>query len=170
MDLVIWMLGTGRTTAPKLRRLRPAYLLRWVREIAALQQTGPAYPALHRVYILSQLTRPTHASPASGASSGEEKESVWDYPRPPHRTTCEWKGRAAYYTIDVGAERAAWAYPDPAPRYRALKDYLSFYPSKMNACYVGHEPARAQTGDFYGGWITDAIGGPFKGAPDTLGW
>jgi hypothetical protein len=29
---------------------------------------------------------------------------------------------------------------------------------------------RAQEGDFYGGWITDDITGPFKGGPGTLGW
>jgi hypothetical protein len=27
-----------------------------------------------------------------------------------------------------------------------------------------------QEGDFYGGWITSNIEGPFKGAPGTLGW
>jgi len=28
----------------------------------------------------------------------------------------------------------------------------------------------AQPGDFYGGWITSAVTGPFKGGPQTLGW
>ncbi len=28
----------------------------------------------------------------------------------------------------------------------------------------------AQEGDFYGGWITPRVVGPFKGAPGTLGW
>jgi hypothetical protein len=28
----------------------------------------------------------------------------------------------------------------------------------------------AQEGDFYGGWITSDIVGPFKGAPGTWGW
>ena len=27
-----------------------------------------------------------------------------------------------------------------------------------------------QEGDFYGGWITSRIVGPFKGAPGTQGW
>jgi hypothetical protein len=25
-------------------------------------------------------------------------------------------------------------------------------------------------GDFYGGWITSRVSGPFKGAPGTRGW
>jgi hypothetical protein len=29
---------------------------------------------------------------------------------------------------------------------------------------------RAQAGDFYGGWITSRVVGPFKGEPGTLGW
>jgi hypothetical protein len=28
----------------------------------------------------------------------------------------------------------------------------------------------AQEGDFYGGWITAELVGPFKGPPGTLGW
>lgn len=86
---------------------------------------------------------------------------------------CEFKGRAVYYTATVGdrsVPQAAWAYPHPTDRYADLADHLAFYPSKMDACYVGHEQARAQEGDFYGGWITDDIVGPFKGGPGTMGW
>jgi hypothetical protein len=33
------------------------------------------------------------------------------------------------------------------------------------------EPGQGQeSGDFYGGWITSDIVGPFKGAPGTWGW
>jgi uncharacterized protein (DUF427 family) len=86
---------------------------------------------------------------------------------------CEWKGRAVYYHVEVGDRRAthaAWAYPSPTDRYADLKDHFAFYPSAMDACYVGDEQARAQEGDFYGGWITDAIVGPFKGGPGSVGW
>jgi len=86
---------------------------------------------------------------------------------------CEWKGVAGYY--DVAADerregRAAWYYPDPVPDYAALKDHVAFYPSRMDACWVDGEKAEAQEGDFYGGWITRDIVGPFKGAPGTRGW
>jgi uncharacterized protein (DUF427 family) len=86
---------------------------------------------------------------------------------------CEWKGRASYYdlvTDERTERRAAWYYPDPAGAYRQLKDHVAFYPSRMDACWVGGEKVRAQDGDFYGGWITPDVVGPFKGAPGTLGW
>jgi hypothetical protein len=86
---------------------------------------------------------------------------------------CEFKGRAVYYTLVVGdrsAAQAAWQYPAPVERYAALQDHFAFYLSKIDAGYVDDEEARAQEGDFYGGWITDEIVGPFKGAPGTLGW
>lgn len=88
-------------------------------------------------------------------------------------TYCEWKGLASYYTISVGdrTERnAAWTYHEPTRAYAALQDYIAFYPSRMDSCLVDDEPVRAQPGDFYGGWITGEIVGPFKGDPGTMGW
>lgn len=88
-------------------------------------------------------------------------------------TFCEWKGQAAYYTITVGnqtAEHVAWYYPHPTSDFATLKDYIAVYPSRMEACYVDGEPVTAQPGDFYGGWITKDIVGPFKGIPGSWGW
>ena len=88
-------------------------------------------------------------------------------------TVCEWKGRAFYWDVVVGDRRsvaAAWSYPDPVPAYAALRDHLCFYPSRVDECYLGGERVEAQEGDFYGGWITESIRGPFKGAAGTLGW
>lgn len=86
---------------------------------------------------------------------------------------CEWKGRAAYWDVVSGdrEERdAAWSYPSPTGRFADLRDHVAFYPSRMDACMVGGERVRAQEGDFYGGWVTARVVGPFKGAPGTLGW
>ena len=86
---------------------------------------------------------------------------------------CEWKGHAVYYTVEVDGrqvEAAAWGYPDPSERFAVLEDHVAFYPSKMDACYVGDERVQAQEGDFYGGWVTAKIVGPFKGGPGTWGW
>lgn len=86
---------------------------------------------------------------------------------------CEWKGRAGYYTLTVGDRRvhdAAWFYAEPTAPFAPIAGYLAFYPGKMDACYVNGERVIAQPGDFYGGWITSDIVGPFKGAPGTLGW
>ncbi|MBW4649416.1 MAG: DUF427 domain-containing protein [Kastovskya adunca ATA6-11-RM4] len=97
-----------------------------------------------------------------------------DYLKPTSQSSfCEWKGNAGYYTVVVGdkqAGNAAWYYPDPTPTFAAIKDYVSFYPSRMEACYVDGEKVQAQPGDFYGGWITSDIVGPFKGSVGTWGW
>jgi len=86
---------------------------------------------------------------------------------------CEFKGRAVYFDVAAGgrvAERAAWHYPEPDPAYAALLGHVSFYPGRMDACWLDDERVQAQDGDFYGGWITADLVGPFKGAPGTLGW
>ena len=86
---------------------------------------------------------------------------------------CEWKGAARYYDVSTEERmerRAAWFYPGPVPAYRDLENYVAFYPSLMDACWVGGEKVRAQEGDFYGGWITSDIVGPFKGGPGTWSW
>jgi len=86
---------------------------------------------------------------------------------------CEWKGRARYYDLTVGeknVENAAWFYRNPTKRFAEIKDYIAFYPSKMDACYVNDELVNAQKGDFYGGWVTKDIVGPFKGGAGTWGW
>ena len=91
----------------------------------------------------------------------------------PRRTWCEWKGACIYYTVKVGdrqAENAAWAYPDPVPAFSAIAHHVSFYASLMDECYVGDELVQPQKGDFYGGWITANIVGPFKGGKGTWGW
>ncbi|NJK82012.1 MAG: DUF427 domain-containing protein [Chloroflexaceae bacterium] len=86
---------------------------------------------------------------------------------------CEWKGRAAYYTVRVGDREepdAAWYYPEPVQAYVALRNYVTFYPGRMDACYVNDELVTAQPGGFYGGWITSDVVGPFKGIEGSWGW
>ena len=95
------------------------------------------------------------------------------FTRTHHTTLCEWKGVARHYTIAVAgrtAENAAWFYPAPAPGYETIADHVAFYPARVDACYVDGERVRAQEGDFYGGWITRDVIGPFKGGPGTQGW
>jgi uncharacterized protein (DUF427 family) len=87
---------------------------------------------------------------------------------------CEWKGSASY--LDVIAadgrrlERAAWTYPSPTAPFAAIAGTVAFYPSRMDECTVDGEIVQSQEGDFYGGWITSEIVGPFKGGPGTFGW
>ena len=86
---------------------------------------------------------------------------------------CEWKGIGVYWTVSVRgahAENAAWSYPDPYPTYAELREHLAFYPERVDACYLGDERVRPQEGRVYGGWITDSLAGPIKGAPGTEDW
>jgi uncharacterized protein (DUF427 family) len=90
-----------------------------------------------------------------------------------HKTFCEFKGEANYWTIEVDgkkAENVAWMYANPNKDYEVIRNLIAFYPSRMDACYVDDELVQAQAGDFYGGWITSDIVGPFKGGAGTLGW
>jgi uncharacterized protein (DUF427 family) len=97
-----------------------------------------------------------------------------DYLYPTNKQSyCEWKGVANYYTIIVGDKQvinAAWYYPNPTPDYGAIQNYVAFYPSQMDECYVDGEKVTSQPGDFYGGWITSNIVGPFKGGVGSWGW
>lgn len=89
------------------------------------------------------------------------------------RSFCEFKGAAQYWSLDAdGAhvDRIAWSYPDPTPAFAAITDALAFYASRCEACFVGDEQVLAQEGDFYGGWITSKVVGPFKGGFGTAGW
>lgn len=91
----------------------------------------------------------------------------------PRRTWCEFKGQAAYFDVAAGhtkAEAAAWHYPQPSRGYELLVGHVAFYPGRMDACFVDGELVHSQPGDFYGGWITDDIIGPFKGGLGTRNW
>ena len=93
--------------------------------------------------------------------------------RAPGQSWCEFKGQANYWSLKVGdhvAENVAWSYPRPTPDFAAIADHLAFYASRVDACFVGDEQVQPQPGDFYGGWITSDIVGPFKGGAGTRGW
>jgi len=89
------------------------------------------------------------------------------------RSFCEFKGEAHYWDIQIGARTsiaAAWSYPSPSLPYAVLRDHLAFFPQRVDGCFVGAERVHPQEGDFYGGWITLNLDGPFKGGPGSRGW
>lgn len=88
-------------------------------------------------------------------------------------TRCEFKGAAHYLDALISNQRyqaIGWMYPQPSPGYDPLTDHLAFYPGRIDTAWLDDERVRAQDGDFYGGWITAQLVGPFKGAPGTLRW
>ena len=91
----------------------------------------------------------------------------------PGSSWCEFKGHAKYWSLDVDGRRVAnagWSYPTPSPAFTDIAGYLAFYASRVDECWVGEERVQPQQGDFYGGWITSRIVGPFKGGAGTRGW
>ena len=86
-------------------------------------------------------------------------------------SVCEWKGVAEYWTLSSNPKVGVvgWSYPEPKSAFAKICDYISFYPNVLT-CYVAGERVRAQPGQFYGGWITSEIVGPFKGDPGTEYW
>lgn len=121
---------------------------------------------IHAYRILETSHPPTYyISPADVDHALIEKAD--------HRSFCEFKGEAKYWSV-VGptkrANAAAWSYANPVAEFAALKDYFSFYANKVDECWVGGEIVLPQEGDFYGGWITKNVVGPFKGALGTRGW
>ncbi len=93
-------------------------------------------------------------------------------------STCEWKGGARYYSLRIGDQLrrdVAWFYPKPTRAFAPIKDHLAFYAARVvlqpgDGCFVDDERVVPQAGDFYGGWITQDIVGPFKGEPGSFGW
>jgi len=96
-------------------------------------------------------------------------------------TFCEFKGNAVYWTLEVCLHDrlvripdVAWSYPAPSPRYAAIAGHMAFYASRLAEygfeCWVDDERVIPQSGDFYGGWITSDLRGPFKGSPGTRHW
>ncbi len=59
--------------------------------------------------------------------------------RTSHTTYCPYKGDCTYYSIPAGGERsvnAVWSYEAPYPAVAAIKDYVAFYPNRVDAIEV----------------------------------
>jgi uncharacterized protein (DUF427 family) len=85
---------------------------------------------------------------------------------------CEWKGTAGYWDVVVAGRiisGAAWSYPEPFPEFAPIQKYLAFFPAKLE-CYLAGERVTPQPGDFYGGWVSSEIVGPFKGDSGRASW
>lgn len=91
----------------------------------------------------------------------------------PRRSLCEFKGQARYWHLRTAAgllQDVCWSYAQPVRSHAAIAGHVSFYAGRVDACLVDGELVQAQAGDFYGGWITSWIRGPFKGELGTAGW
>jgi uncharacterized protein (DUF427 family) len=56
--------------------------------------------------------------------------------RTAHSSFCPYKGDAAYFSIVAGgrvSENAAWSYEQPYPAMNEIREYLAFYPNRVDA-------------------------------------
>lgn len=51
--------------------------------------------------------------------------------RTSHHTHCPFKGEASYYSLKDGPENAVWSYEQPYDEMLVIKEYLAFYPDKV---------------------------------------
>ena len=59
--------------------------------------------------------------------------------RTSHETYCPYKGECSYYSIPVGGERsvnAIWSYENPYAAVSQIKDYVAFYPDRVDSIDV----------------------------------
>ena len=57
------------------------------------------------------------------------------FTRSEHKTHCPYKGDASYFTITIdgrSAENAVWSYEQPYPAMSEIKEYLAFYPDRVD--------------------------------------
>jgi uncharacterized protein (DUF427 family) len=56
--------------------------------------------------------------------------------RTEHATYCPYKGECAYYSVPSGGERtvnAVWSYEQPYDAVAAIRDYVAFYPDRVDS-------------------------------------
>ena len=120
----------------------------------------------HDHQVLETSHPPTYYLPRSAFVPGALREAAGS-------SFCEWKGAARYVDLvggDRAAERVGWYYPSPTPGFSMLTDHIALYAGPMDRVLVDGERVTPQPGGFYGGWITSAVTGPFKGVPGSNGW
>jgi uncharacterized protein (DUF427 family) len=53
--------------------------------------------------------------------------------RSTHSTHCPFKGDASYFSLKDGPRDAVWSYERPFDEMGAIREYLAFYPDKVDA-------------------------------------
>ena len=52
--------------------------------------------------------------------------------RSTHSTHCPFKGDASYFSLKAGPRDVVWSYERPYDEMAAIKEYLAFYPDKVD--------------------------------------
>jgi len=150
---------------------RPPRIEKVEKEISIVSKKDPSIIILktkNAYRILETSHPPTYYMPVDEINK--------DYVKPSnHRSTfCEWKGVAKYWDVIIPQTKenyhgVGFSYPSPTQRYSEITNHISFY-AKDFICKVDDEIVTPQPGNYYSGWITKNIKGPFKGGPGSWGW
>ena len=143
---------------------RPPEIVADRRRVQVLHDGGTIADSVAAVRVRETASPPTFYLPPEDIDVGRlvvVAGSSW----------CEFKGEARYFALaaDPAARVVAWSYPTPTAGFASIRDWLSFYPGRLE-CRVDGARVGPQGGGFYGGWVTAEIVGPCKGEPGTEGW
>jgi uncharacterized protein (DUF427 family) len=53
-----------------------------------------------------------------------------------HHTHCPFKGEASYFSVVGGVQNAVWSYEHPFDEVLSIREYLAFYPNRVDAIRV----------------------------------
>ena len=145
---------------------RPAICQKHIGDIEVIVDSVTVAKTNKAMRVIETSHPPTYYFPSSDVNINILKKNN-------NTSFCEWKGVASYYdliTTKSNISNIGWYYSSPTREFLSIKNYISFYASKAGKCIVNGEIVEKQDGDFYGGWITKNLKGPFKGAAGTSHW
>ena len=145
---------------------RPAIYKSHIGEIEVISNNIVLAKISNAISVLETSHPPTYYFPSEDVKVEFLKKNN-------HTSYCEWKDSANYFDLfleNIEITNIGWSYLTPNKKFLPIKSYISFYASKVEKCFVNGEQVKKQDGDFYRGWITDNLVGPFKGGPKTLDW
>ena len=87
----------------------------------------PIVDTTHALELKEHVYPPVYYIPRADADMNVFERSA-------HETKCPYKGTASYFSLKSGADvdaNAVWTYETPIPGVAAIKEYLAFYPDKV---------------------------------------
>lgn len=145
---------------------RPAVCEPFYKDVLVIVENKIIAKTTSAIRVLETSHPPTYYFPIKDVKINYLKKNK-------NNSFCEWKGIASYFDLDFKKKTISdigWVYLNPNKNFISIKNYISFYASKADKCIVDGEQVLKQEGDFYGGWITSNLKGPFKGGPKTMEW
>ena len=107
-----------------------------LRERVTVFVAGRCIADTHEALTINEATYPpVHYIPRKDVDLTQLQRSS-------HQTYCPYKGECAYYSIPAGGERsvnAVWTYEAPYPAVSQIREYLAFYPDRVDGIRIARE-------------------------------